>query len=89
MLPMLLKVELRNERHNFRLWIPLILLYLILAPLYLLLLIAYPFVRMIEGAQEVKGFFVLCINLPRLFTAMIGTEVEVDSKDSRLLLFIE
>jgi hypothetical protein len=88
--PCLLHVRVHNEEHNFGIWLPLFLAWLIVAvlllallPLFILLLIiAFPF-----GWSE----FMLLLG-PRLYNilcALRGLRVDVDKKDEKVeILFV-
>lgn len=88
--PCLLHVRVHNEEHNFGIWLPLFLAWLIVAvlllallPLFILLLIiAFPF-----GWGE----FMLLLG-PRLYNilcALRGLRVDVDKTDEKVeILFV-
>ncbi len=88
MLPMILWIRIRDENHSFRLLLPLLLVYILLLPFYVLCIIAYPFTRL-SGSLSAEGAVRIFLHLPVLFSSMRGTEVEFHSNDSDISLFVK
>jgi len=84
MIPMLALIDIRHPHGGFRLWAPLFLLWPLLAPFVLLALplamIALPIARM--------NPFRAAAALGRLACALPGTLVEVDSRQTSVLIKI-
>lgn len=85
MIPLFLTVSVRTEgRPPFRLWLPLVLIWVLLSPL---LLIVVPVV-MIAGALAGMNPFAALGTLMAVFCALAGTLVEVEAPDASVLVRI-
>ncbi len=88
-LPMIFWIRFRDERHSFRLWIPLILVYMLLLPVILLVLIAVPFLYLARNSSgEVRMVLHLIVSLPTLIGAMTGTEIDIHHENSEISMYI-
>ncbi len=85
MIPLFLVVSIRAQgQRRFRLWLPLVLIWLLLSPL---LLVAIPVV-MIVGALAGMNPFAALWNLLAVFCALAGTHVEVEAPDASVLVHV-
>lgn len=73
MIPLMVSMKIRNDRHNFRLWIPLFLVWLLLLPIVIVLL---PFVLLACLFMGTRGFRALAAGW-QLLTGLRGTQVEI------------
>jgi len=88
MLPMLLIIRIRDEGHRFRLFIPLILVYLLLLPLAVLATAVWLILRMIPGTGEAGRWMGMALYLPRLLSAARGMEIDVRDRKSDVRFYI-
>lgn len=86
MIPMMmvLKVETPDAR-PIRLWIPLILIWILVAPLVLLLI---PFALVAALVIGINPFNAIA-SLAAIFTALSDTCVEVDTPDARVFFLVK
>ncbi|HEX7760399.1 MAG TPA: hypothetical protein VF459_12905 [Caulobacteraceae bacterium] len=85
MIPLFLVVRVYAAgQPPFRLWLPLVLIWLLLSPL---LLIVVPVV-MIAGALVGMNPFAALGTLLAVFCALAGTHVEVEAPDASVLVHI-
>ena len=90
MLPMLLRIRIRNEETSFGFFLPLILLYIILLPVMLICAIVYGFMLLApQQTKEVRGYMIFVLKAPQLITAARGTEILVHSNDSDVKMYIK
>lgn len=87
-IPMLIRIKVRAPEAHFRLFFPILLLYLLLALPYLLLSIAYCIMRVVARDEQVTGYLKICFLLPSLINAAAGTDIEVHSNDSDITITI-
>lgn len=91
MIPMMMRLKVSREKgRGINLYIPLILLYLLLLPF---LIIAIPlgwwwYNRAVEreGDEKRKASVQMIPAIFALFSALSGTEIEVSSKQSEIIL---
>ncbi len=84
MLPMLLRVKIRDEERSFGFYLPMVLIYLLFIPVVLLGAIAVAILLAIpETSKQARSYLRLLLALPSLFSASIGTEIDIqsDAKD--------
>ncbi len=86
--PMILWMKFRDENHSFRIWLPLILVYILLLPLVALGLIALPFLYLAKENPQARAVMRLLLYLPQLVRSMNGTEIDIHSDDSDITLSI-
>jgi hypothetical protein len=88
--PCLMHVRIHNEEHNFGLWLPLFLAWLILAALLLALLPVF-LILLIVALPFGWGEFVLLLG-PRFYNilcALRGLKVEIDRTNEKVeVLFV-
>ncbi|GEM_PF-885019 len=90
MLPMMFWVKIHNEEHSFAFFIPLILVYLLLLPLFVLAALAYAVMCLAwDNTKEARGYMMLFFSLPSLLAAARGTEIEVRSDTSDVSLYVK
>ncbi len=70
MIPMIMKLYVHSGRFRMKLWIPLILVYLLMLPLLLLLL---PFIAIAWIAAAIRGWRIPLFRLLALFVELLGT----------------
>ncbi|MBN2861420.1 MAG: hypothetical protein JXK93_14225 [Sphaerochaetaceae bacterium] len=88
-LPMIFWIRFRDDQHSFKLWIPLILLYILLLPLALVVLFALPFLYLARNSSpEVMLVLRFILSLPALFGAMTGTEIDIQSEKTEISMYI-
>jgi LytS/YehU family sensor histidine kinase len=91
MLPMILRLKvIREEGRGINLFIPLILVYLLLLPFFVIAIPLgwwwYNRAMEREGNEKRKASVRMIPSLFALFSAMSGTEVEVSNKQSEIIL---
>jgi hypothetical protein len=90
MLPMLFWVRVHDDKHSFAFFIPLILVYLLLLPVYVLAVLAYTFMGLMgDEARTARGYMLAIFSLPSLFAAARGTEIEIHSDSSDVTLYVK
>jgi len=90
MLPMLFWVKVHDEEHSFAFFIPLILVYLLLLPLFVLAALAYAAMCLNwDHTKNARGYMMLVFSLPSLIAAARGTEVEIHSDTSDVSLYVK
>ena len=82
MLPWLILIHIRDDEHNFRLFIPLILVFIILLPLIVLALAVLILLTFIPGAAEARRWMQLAFYSPKILAAARGMEVKIRSNDA-------
>jgi len=84
MIAMLVSGNFRTKKGNtYPIWFPLIIIYLILAPLYVLAAIALLIMSMFGSIGETaRNYLKLFFSLPKVFSALIGTTVKVENRDA-------
>ena len=89
MLPMILRIRVKSEDASFGFYLPLLLLYILLLPIYAITATVYGFMLLAEEqTKEARGYMKLLFHLPKLLNAARGTEVDVHSDDADVILFI-
>ncbi|MDC7244413.1 MAG: hypothetical protein PQJ47_00705 [Sphaerochaetaceae bacterium] len=84
MIAMLVSGYFRTKKgKTFPIWFPLILIYIILLPLYILASIVLLIIS-ISGTRDstAKKYLKLFFALPQIFGAMIGTNITVENEDA-------
>ncbi|MDC7125756.1 MAG: hypothetical protein PQJ46_09320 [Spirochaetales bacterium] len=90
MIPMLLRVRIKNEETNFGFYLPLLLVYILLLPAYIIVAIIYAImIAAGEKAKEARSYMKIAFYSPALLAAAKGTEIEVHSDDSDVIMFIK
>jgi uncharacterized integral membrane protein len=85
MIPLLVILKIRNQRrHNFRLWVPLFLLWLVLLPVVLVLLPLFVIGCLIVAMNPFRALLAFW----QVLTGLRGMHLEVDSRDSQILIRI-
>ena len=84
MIPMLAVIHVRHAKGGLRLWIPLVLLWLLLAPFAL---VALPFAAIAAAAYRVNPWRAGAV-LAGLACALTGTRIEVESAEASVLVHI-
>ncbi len=87
-IPMILWMRFRDEKHSFRIWFPLILLYILLLPVILLVLLAVPFLYLARDNAQARSVLRIILYLPQLVRTMNGTEIDIHSDDSDIAIYI-
>lgn len=87
-IPMLISVKVRSPQANFRLYVPILLLYILLSVPYLLLAIAFFIMLAVARDEQATGYLRICFLLPSLIRAAAGTDIEVHSNDSDITITI-
>lgn len=90
MIPMLLRVSVRSDKSSFKLFLPLILIYLLLFIAQLLSLISYMVLLAIpKRTVTARSYLMIIVRLPVLLTAAKGIAVSVHSNDSDIQFSIK
>ncbi len=90
MLPMILRIRVKSKDASFGFYFPLILLYLLLLPVFVIATIVYAIMLASpEQTKEVRTYMRLLFHAPSLLCAAKGTEVEVHSNDADVMFFIK
>jgi hypothetical protein len=85
MIPLVAVLKIHNQRrHNFRLWFPLFLLWLVLLPVILLLVPLFVIGSLIIAMNPFRALFAFW----QVLTGLKGTHIEVDNRDSQILIRI-
>lgn len=89
MLPMLLRVKIHDQKTTFGFYLPLGLIYLLFLPILTLGAIVFIVLLAIpKTATQARSYLQLILALPSLFSASIGTEIEVQSNEKNILVYI-
>ena len=89
MLPMLLRVKIRDDARSFGFYLPMVLIYLLLLPVVLLGAIAVAILLAIpETSKQARSYLRLLLALPSLLSASIGTEVDIQSDTKDIVIRI-
>jgi hypothetical protein len=91
MIPMLVHGHIMTKKNTTRrFFFPLILLYLLLLPLYVLVAILFLFLAMIGPATLVaRNCMKLFLELPVVFCSMEGTQILIDNEQTDIKLIFE
>lgn len=90
MVPMLLRLKVKSDETSFGLWLPLLLVYILLVPAFVICSIVYAFMMLSpEGTKEARGFIKILFYLPVLLNAARGTEIEVHSNDADVIMYLK
>ncbi len=90
MIPMLLWISVKSDKSSFKLFLPLILVYLLLFTAQVLSLVLY-MVLLTSPRRTVlaRSYLMIIVRLPMLLTAAKGVDVSVHSNDSNIQFFIK
>jgi cellobiose-specific phosphotransferase system component IIC len=89
MLPMLLRVKVRDESHNFGFYFPMVLIYLLFIPVIIIGTIVFTILLLIpDTARQARSYLQLVFALPTLLSASIGTEIAIQSDTQEMLIRI-
>jgi len=89
-LPMLLRVKVRDEKSSFGFFIPLIIVYMLFVPIIILGGVAYAILLIIpETTKQARSYLQLIMSLPSLLSASIGTEIEIHSDDKDISMYVK
>ncbi|PKL28866.1 MAG: hypothetical protein CVV46_04290 [Spirochaetae bacterium HGW-Spirochaetae-2] len=90
MLPMLFWIRVHDDEHSFAFFIPLILVYLVLAPVYVLAALVYAVMCLLgDETKNARGYVFMLLSLPSLFAAARGTEIDIHSDTSDVTLYVK
>ena len=90
MLPMIVRIKITGETNSFGFFIPMIFVYLLLLPAYLICAIVYACMCLAPDATvTARAYLNIVLRSPLIFAAARGTEVAVQSNDSNVLLYIQ
>ena len=90
MLPMLFWIRVHDDEHSFAFFIPLILVYLLLLPVFVLAALAYAVLGLIaDDTSKARGYILAIFSLPSLFAAARGTEIDIHSDTSDVTLYVK
>ena len=84
MIPFIARVSLRHKRRNFRFWIPLALVWLLLLPVVLMLM---PFFVIACIAGKVSPLVALSVCWDIVVNTK-GSEIEVDNAGTSLAIYV-
>ena len=85
MIPQLVRLQVRQPNHRtFRLWIPVVPVLIVLAPLLLLATFAAIIACLVFGIRPLRAL----VAVGRLVCALKGTCIEVDQPEALVLLDI-
>lgn len=86
---MLLRVKIHDQKTSFGCYLPLGLIYLLFIPLLMLGAIVFIVLLAIpKTSTQARSYLQLILALPSLLSASIGTEIEVQSKEKNILIYI-
>lgn len=89
MLPMLLRLKIRDENTSFGLFIPLIIIYILLLPAYIICGIVYALIAASGNAASNAGIYMkIVFRLPQILAAARGTEIIAHSDKSNVTLYL-
>lgn len=91
MLPMLIRIRIKDREHgkSLALFFPMIIIYLLLIVVYLLLALVYAVLLVVPGkTSEARAAIGLSFSLPNLLIAARGTEVTIHSDGSDVMIRI-
>lgn len=88
MLPQLLIMRISDSRKHFRLFIPLVLLYLLVLPLFILIAVIYGLLFLLPGTKEARSWMKIVFYSPKILAAARGMEIDVRSHDSDVRFLI-
>ncbi len=90
MLPMILRIRIKNADTNFGLFLPMILIYILLLPVFAAVLIVLVLMLAAPGMSEKAwNFLKILFHLPALLSAARGMEVKVHSNDADVIMFVK
>lgn len=90
MLPMIMRIRIRDgQGKGFGIWFPLVVLYVLLIPVYVILAIAYALMLVMpSNTSEARSGMLIVFYAPLLLGAARGTEIKVHSNESDILVKI-
>lgn len=89
MLPMLIRVKVKDEARSFSFFVPMLLIYLLFLPVLAIGAVAFLILLAIpQTAKQAQAYLDLVWALPSLLSASIGTEVVVQSETTDILIRI-
>lgn len=89
MLPMLIRIKVRDEARSFGFFLPMLLVYILLLPILVLGAIAFLILLAIpQTARQAQEYLALACALPSLLSASVGTEVVVKSDTTDVVVRI-
>jgi hypothetical protein len=90
MLPLFVNLKVQNNRHNFGLWIPVFLVWVILLPFLMLLL---PFLIIAELVLYMTRFQIrlgaILIAVCGVLSSLRGTDIAVENKSEHSTIHIQ
>ena len=89
MLPMLLRIRVKSDDGNINLFIPLLLVYILLLPAFIIVSVVYALMLISPATEEARRYIKLLFHTPGLLAAAKGTEIDVKSDDGDVRLYIK
>lgn len=90
MIPMILRLKVRSDDTSFGFYFPLLLLYILALPIFIIAAIVYAFMMLAPyRTKEARGYMMFLFKSPQLLTAAKGMEIEVHSKDADVIMFLK
>ena len=90
MIPMLLRLKVKSKDASFGFYLPLLLLYILLVPVFTVTAVVYAFMLLSpEQTKEARGYMKFLFFMPALLNAAKGMEIEVHSNDADIVMFLK
>lgn len=90
MVPMIFWIRIKSPETSFRLFIPLILVYLLLLIPYVICVLVYAFLSIApESTSTARGYLIIAVRSPAILIAMKGIEIKVHSNDSDISMYVK
>ena len=89
MLPMLLRLRVKSRDASFGFFFPMLLLYILILPIYLIVAVVYLFMMFAPDQSEaVRRYMTIFFRTPQLLSAARGIQIKVQSKDADVIMFL-
>lgn len=90
MLPMLLRVRVRNSDTRFGFFFPMLLLYILLLPVIIITAVVYTFMLTVpHRTKQARSYMKFVLHSPQLLSAARGIEIDVSSDDSDIKMYLK
>ncbi|MDC7226523.1 MAG: hypothetical protein PQJ61_07140 [Spirochaetales bacterium] len=88
--PMILRIRIRSADANFSIFIPLLLFYILLLPIFIIAALVYAFMLLLpQLTKEARNYMRVVFHAPKLLNAAKGMEVDIESDDADVKFYIK
>lgn len=87
---MLFRLKVRSRDASFGFFFPMLLLYILLIPIFVIVAVIYVFMILApRQTREIRRYMMFFFKTPQLLSAAKGMEINVQSKDADVIMFLK